>query len=189
MANYSNDLFKKWMFEADGDPPDMGDEPAPDVPDDGAADEGPPDIPDDFSDPPPDEGFSTDGLEDMDDMPGDDNSDGDQQQELHLNDKVSAIMNNQLYQRFLSLLNNVGGQLTSINKNSDVLNTLLGDYYTDMVQSLKKLEENIQLYLDNTFVNEDYSKNLLFFNMCLNLLKLINDSFADEVKKGIKKMD
>lgn len=184
----NENLFKKWMFEADGDPPDMD---SPEIPDGAEADEGPPDIPDDISDSPSDDSFSTDGLEDMDtgyDDTGNENE-KDSNENLNLSDKVSAILNNQLYQRFLALLNNVGSQLSAINKNGDVLNTLLGDYYTELVQSLKKLEENIRLYLDNTFINEDYNKNLLFFNMCLNLLKLLNDSFKDETKKGIKKID
>jgi len=104
---------------------------------------------------------------------------------LGLDEKISAIMNMNLYQRYLSLLNTIGGQLTMIKNNSDILHTLSADSL-DIVESLKKLDENIRLYLKNSFLNENYSKNLLFFNKCLNLLKLLNDVFDSNVKKGIK---
>ena len=58
----------------------------------------------------------------------------------------------------------------------------------DIIGSLKKLDENIRLYLDNIFVNENYSRNLLFFDKCLNLLKLLNDAFDGSIQKGIKAM-
>jgi hypothetical protein len=185
----NDDVFTRWMFEADGDPPDMGTEDNTEAP----ADDGPPDMPDNAEDSIPDDSGMDDGG--FDDMNNDDYGDDDQQsssdsqQEMHLSDKVNAIMNNQLYQRFLSLLNNIGSQLGSINANSDVLNTIMGEEYSELVHSLKKLDENVHLYLNNNFTHQDYSKNLLFFNMCLNLLKLLNDSFEDKVKKGIKKAE
>ena len=49
----------------------------------------------------------------------------------------------------------------------------------NLVEFVKRLDENIRLYLKNSFINENYSKNLLFFNKCLNLLKLLNDISND----------
>ena len=71
--------------------------------------------------------------------------------------------------------------------NGDVLFTLSPESL-DIVGSLKRLDENVRLYLKNTFLNENYSGNLLFFNKCLNLLKLLNDVFDRNVRKGIKEM-
>lgn len=133
----------------------------------------------DVGDFPEDESFD-DG--DVDEQDGS-NTDAD----LGIDDKVSAIMNMNLYQRFISLLTSIGTQITSIKNNSDVLYTLSKDS-VDIVQSLKNLDENIRLYLKNTFINENYSKNLLFFNKCLNLLKLLNDIFDKNVRKGINAM-
>lgn len=133
----------------------------------------------DVGDFPEDETFDDDGAGEQDDG----NADGD----LGIDDKVSAIMNMNLYQRFISLLTSIGSQITSIKNNSDVLYTLSEDS-VDIVDSLKKLDENIRLYLKNTFINENYSKNLLFFNKCLNLLKLLNDVFDEKVRKGINAM-
>ena len=90
-----------------------------------------------------------------------------------------------LYQRYLTLLNTNGSQLTMIKNNSDILFTLSKDSLS-IVEKLKKLDENIRLYLKNSFLHENYSKNLLFFNKCLNLLKILNDIFDKEVRKGIK---
>lgn len=133
----------------------------------------------DVGDFPEDETFDDAGTGEQDDG----NTDGD----LGIDDKVSAIMNMNLYQRFISLLTSIGSQITSIKNNSDVLYTLSEDS-VDIVDSLKKLDENIRLYLKNTFINENYSKNLLFFNKCLNLLKLLNDVFDEKVRKGINAM-
>lgn len=195
-------IFKQFLFEApedEGTPPDMVDNPPPDIPEgaendeppDLPADDGmgsdtgdmdePPDIPDDFSE----DEFSDDGS--IDDGGTEENPD-DKLQNLGLDDKVSAIMNMNLYQRYLSLLNTIGGQLTMIKNNSDILYTLSSDSL-EVITSLKKLDENIRLYLKNYFINENYSKNLLFFNKCLNLLKLLNDVFDSDIKKGIKAID
>lgn len=189
-------IFEKFLFEAPGDdvPPDMVDAP-PDVPE-GAENDGPPDIPTDdvggddgmgLDDGPPDmpDEFGGDefGTDDMS-ADGSENPD-DQLQNLGLDEKISAIMNMNLYQRYLSLLNTIGGQLTMLKNNSDILHSLSADS-TEIIESLKKLDENIRLYLKNSFLNENYSKNLLFFNKCLNLLKLLNDVFDSNVKKGIR---
>lgn len=189
-------IFEKFLFEAPGDdvPPDMVDAP-PDVPE-GAENDGPPDMPTDdiggddgmsLDDGPPDmpDEFGGDefGTDDMS-ADGSENPD-DQLQNLGLDEKISAIMNMNLYQRYLSLLNTIGGQLTMLKNNSDILHSLSADS-TEIIESLKKLDENIRLYLKNSFLNENYSKNLLFFNKCLNLLKLLNDVFDSNVKKGIR---
>ncbi len=193
-------LFEKFLFEAPNeDPPDA---PAatgpPDMPADAASQDGPPDMGDFGGDDAG--GDDGGGMPDMGDM-GDDGGDdggfggdtggdegqGDQEgtDQLQLDDKVDAIMNMQLYQRYLSLLNTIGSQLTMIKNNSDVLYTLSAESI-DVIESLKKLDENVRLYIKNSFLHENYSKNLLFFNKCLNLLKLLNDVFDGNVQRGIK---
>ena len=202
-------LFDKIMFEAPGeDPPDIpaGGSPPPD--------NSPPDMNEDISDPPDlhgDEGGSPPDIDNgLDpngppDMGGDEFADGDQEgqgfddgtgedneedpnQNFSFDEKISGIMNIRLYQRFLSLLNNIGGQLSMIKSNSDMLYTLSNDSL-NIIESLKKLDENVRLYLTNYFLNENYSKNLLFFNKCLNLLELLNIIFEKNIQKGIKSME
>lgn len=203
-------LFDRVMFEAPGD------EAPPDIPSEGTGppDAGPPEMTDtnneapdmqeeDGASPPDfDDGGGSEGPPDMGDDLGDDQQDdqgfgddqpaeGDEQdpnQNLNFDEKISAIMNMNLYQRFLSLLNNIGGQLSMIKNNSDMLYTLSNDSL-DIIESLKKLDENVRLYLSNYFLNENYSKNLLFFNKCLNLLKLLNNIFEKNIQKGIKSME
>jgi len=191
------DFFKQFLFEAPGDdPPDTGgDDGPPDVPDNAGDAPGPPDLPDvggddsGADDSPPDlggdDGFGDDtGFGDNDSGEG---GEGENNQDLGLDEKVSAVMNRKLYQRFLALLNTIGGQLSMLKANGDILFTLSPDAL-DIVGYLKKLDENIRLYLKNTFINENYSGNLLFFNKCLNLLRLLNDVFDGSIKKGIKEM-
>lgn len=202
----SINIFEKFLFtEAPGDdPPDAGGEEAsaaPDIPDDAAAQDGPPDLPDTTDDTdvgdaagddgPPDIGGADDAgnddFEDTGNYDGETNNNGEQQKELKLDGKVSAIMNMNLYQRFLTLLNTINSQLSMIKNNSDMIYALSPEA-PDIIGSLKKLDENIRLYLDNIFVNENYSRNLLFFDKCLNLLKLLNDAFDGSIQKGIKAM-
>lgn len=190
-------IFEQFLFEAPGDdtPPDMVDNGPPDVPDGAENTEPPPDMPDENlgggdmvpDDGPPDmpDEFGEDEFG-TGDMGTDETQNPDEQlQSLGLDEKISAIMNMNLYQRYLTLLNTIGNQLTMIKNNSDILHTLSAESL-DIVDSLKKLDENIRLYLKNSFLNENYSKNLLFFNKCLNLLKLLNDVFDSNVKKGIR---
>lgn len=193
-------MFERFLFEAPGDdpPPDVA---PPDQPEETSD---PPDMPADISDDPPDMGgdpgeMPDDGPPDMpgDDFGGDsdpdgmdmDGSDPSEQNaaDLGLDEKISSIMNMNLYQRFLSLLNTISSQLTMLKNNGDVLYTL-SENSLGTIKSLEKLEENIRLYLKNYFLNENYSKNLLFFNKCLNLLKLLTDVFDENIKKGIKAM-
>ena len=101
---------------------------------------------------------------------------------------ISAIMNNKLYQRFINLLGSTKSKISEIKDNSDVLYTIAPEC-TEVIKTLQSLEENIRLYLKNKFVNEDYGKNLLFFNECLNLRALLSDIFDDIIKKGIKHVD
>lgn len=194
-----DNIFNRWLMEAD-EPPSMddggGEDTGPPEMDDPSADAdtggddggAPPDMGDDF-------GSEFGGDEDMggDDFGGEDEEGGDGSQQLELDEKISAIMNEKLYQRFLAMLNNINSQITMINNNNDVLFSLVSNSnsgspedYNEIVSSLKKLDENIHLYLDNKFVHENYSKNILFFNKCLNLLKLLNDSFDEKIQKGIK---
>lgn len=196
-------MFERFLYEAPGDdPPDTSPptESPPDVPDN------PPEIDqgDNLEDPPEidlgddnDGGGFGDSPPDMDDSFGTDdgsmnnetNDTGDENQnkDIGLDEKISAIMNMNLYQKFLSLLNTIAGQQTMLKNNSDILYSLSPESL-DTIDSLKKLDENIRLYLKNYFLNENYSKNLLFFNKCLNLLKLLNDVLDKNVRKGINAM-
>lgn len=185
--NYDN-IFKRFLFEAPEDsPPDIApDDTAPDIPADDSppdmpSDDGPPDMP--SSDDPPDMPEDDFGADDF----TDDTTDNPEAnlQDLGLDDKVSAIMNMNLYQRYLTLLNTINTELTNIRNNNDTLRMLSSDSLK-IIDSLEKLDENIRLYLKNSFLNENYSKNLLFFNKCLNLLKLLNDVFDKDIKKGSK---
>ena len=179
-------LFEQIIYEAPGDeaPPDMPAEdaappsPPPDMTDEGSdmgddAGVSPPDMADDFGDPGDDAGGGF----------GDPSQEG--EEELELDEKISAIMNQQLYRRFSKLLNDIAAQVVSIKNNSDMIYTLSTESLS-IVGELKKLEENIRFYLTDNFLEENYSKNLLFFNKCLNLLKLLNERFDKEIQKGIR---
>lgn len=184
--------FERFLYEApDDDPPDiqgnqeeedtgppdigdMGDDGPPDVSDVG--DDGPPDLGDEFGDDQSGDGMGEDYT---DDQSTDEN--------LGLDEKISAIMNQSLYKRFLTLLNKIGNQISSVNDSSDILHSLSPESI-NIIDSLKRLDENIRMYLKNYFINENYSKNQLFFNKCLNLLSLLDITFDKNIQKGIKAM-
>jgi hypothetical protein len=191
-------LFERAFFEAPGDEDntDNAPEETAETPDTEAPDVGGGDAPaDDPGDEAPDD---QEGAPDMDVQEDDyfggddgstDNSEADDSTpvNLGLDDKVSQIMNMNLYQRFLTLLRQVSDQLNMIRSNADVMYSLSSDVDTTL-SMLNKLDENVRLYLNNYFMNENYSKNLLFFNKCLNLLKLLNDQFDAKISKGIKEL-
>ena len=199
-------FFMSFM-EAD-DPPDAAmaadNSPPPDVPEDNGGGTAPDDMPDmgDDGGSPPDFGGDDGSMDDGEDGSppdfGDDeggfgDEDGatdeeggeDQKEPMDLDDKVSAIMNANLYTRFLTMLTNIEAQMSQMKSNADIVYTLSPDA-SDMYNKYKQLDDNIRLYLNNSFIDENYSKNLLFFNKCLNLLKLLNDSFSSYVNKGIR---
>lgn len=193
------DLFGKYLFEApDDQPPDVAldDSNPPDIPDEPPVDDGPPDISDTTGD---NIDTTDDGPPDISDgIDGDfDNQDSEEEigndvnssieNNLDLDEKISAIMNMNLYQRYLALLNQIAAQLAMMKDSTDILHSVSPES-VNIIDSLKKLDENIRLYIKNTFLNENYSKNLLFFNKCLNLLKLLNDIFDKNVKKGLNSM-
>lgn len=193
-------LFTKYLKEApdeSGEAPDvnMGGDDSPPIEEPSSetsdTETKPPDIGDDAGNIIPDE--DDDLPPDIGDINGDDgdigedetlNPDEDINSNLGLDDKVSAIMNMNLYQRFLTLLNTIASQTSMVKDNSDILHTLSPEAL-NIIDSLKKLDENIRLYLKNTFLNENYSKNLLFFNKCINLLKILNDIFEKNINDGI----
>lgn len=199
-------FFMSFM-EAD-DPPDAAmvadNSPPPDVPEDNGGGTAPDDMPnmgDDAGSPPDfggDDGSMDDGGDGSppdfgDDEGGFGGDDGatdeeggeDQKEPMDLDDKVSAIMNANLYTRFLTMLTNIEAQMSQMKSNADIVYTLSPDA-SEMYNKYKQLDDNIRLYLNNSFIDENYSKNLLFFNKCLNLLKLLNDSFSLYVNKGIR---
>lgn len=191
------DYFKRLLYEASEDdpPPDVDDSSPPDLPeeDNSISMDDPPDIGgDDFggdAPPPPDmdgggSDFDDGGTDAFDDAPDDEN----QGQDMQLGQKVSAILNQSLYQQFLKLLDETSSKTTQMKDNTDVLYAITPEC-TDIVDSLTELKTNLQLYLKHHFVNRDYSQNLQFFNMCLNLLALLDKSFDMAIKKGIKHGD
>lgn len=195
-------IFLKYLKEAEGDenpsddvnvsddtssdPPDMPDNTddpndAPDMPDDTDA---PPDMPDDTEMVDDSTDFESDDQI-SDDMSGDANSVDNNN--LGLDEKISSIMNMNLYQQYLALLNNISSEISMIKNNSDILSSINPESINS-IDSLRKLDENIRIYIKNNYINENYSKNLLFFNKCLNLLKLINDSFNDDINNHLKEL-
>ena len=185
------DLFQQSLFlEAPGDEGEASTDAQPTDP---PADDAPPDIPDtvgtesDNDAPPdmPDEDPSDDGLGDSGFDDGQQQEEEDPNKTMKLDAKVSTVMNVNLYQRYLTLLNTINTQLSMIKNNGDMIYTL-SDQTSSIIASLKKLDENVRLYMSNIFLEENYSRNLLFFNKCLNLLKLLNDSFDASIQKGIK---
>lgn len=185
------DLFQQSLFlEAPGDEGEASTDAQPTDP---PADDAPPDIPDTVgtesdNDAPPDmtdEDPSDDGLGDTGFDDGQQQEEEDPNKTMKLDAKVSTVMNVNLYQRYLTLLNTINTQLSMIKNNGDMIYTL-SDQTSSIIASLKKLDENVRLYMSNIFLEENYSRNLLFFNKCLNLLKLLNDSFDASIQKGIK---
>lgn len=185
------DLFQQSLFlEAPGDEGEASTDAQPTDP---PADDAPPDIPDDVgtesdNDAPPDmtdEDPSDNGLGDTGFDDGQQQEEEDPNKTMKLDAKVSTVMNVNLYQRYLTLLNTINTQLSMIKNNGDMIYTL-SDQTSSIIASLKKLDENVRLYMSNIFLEENYSRNLLFFNKCLNLLKLLNDSFDASIQKGIK---
>jgi len=163
--------------EADDDPPDI-----PDVQSDDTGDnEEPPDVPDMGFD---DTGGGSEGNEgDFGDFGDDNDSTNEEEEEPIVSEKISLIMNHQLYQRFLTLLNTVQNQLTSMKGNNDVIYAM-SPKALEQVEPLSRLAENIRLYLSNNFLETNYSKNLLFYNRCLNLLNILNKIFSAELRAG-----
>lgn len=185
------DLFQQSLFlEAPGDEGEASTDAQPTDP---PANDAPPDIPDDVgtesdNDAPPDmtdEDPSDAGLGDTGFDDGQQQEEEDPNKTMKLDAKVSTVMNVNLYQRYLTLLNTINTQLSMIKNNGDMIYTL-SDQTSSIIASLKKLDENVRLYMSNIFLEENYSRNLLFFNKCLNLLKLLNDSFDASIQKGIK---
>ncbi len=200
------DLFKSFM-EAD-DPPDaaMMNSQSPDVPADTGPSE-PPEIsddvgagPDDMSGENPPEINDIDDGGDMseEDPPGmggddfgendgssDDSADGNNQEPMDLDEKISAILNKNLYSRFLVMLDKLTTQMTQLKSNNDIVYAISPEA-SEVSTRYKELENNIRIYLRNSFLSENYSKNLLFFNKCLNLFKFLNASFTSFISKGIK---
>lgn len=175
----TNNLFEQLIFsEAPEDEPVPSDTGPPDIPDDqppeldvGGEDQ-PPELADDAGD-----DFGMDGV---DDQVGED---GEGEAPVEISEKISTAMNYRLYQRFLTLSNTVSGQLTTIKSNSDLVHSTSPKAMA-VIEPLGKLGENIRLYLINNFLDSNYSQNLLFYNKCLNLLKLLNDIFSSELGKA-----
>ena len=161
------------MFgEADENAPDIG---MTDPPEEAGT--GPPDI-----DAPPDVTAPDFGAGDNMDDPMASENEEPQEEPLQVSEKISLAMNASLYQRFLTLLNTVNNQISSIKGNNDIIYAI-SPTSLDTIEPLTKLAENISLYLANSFLDCNYSKNRLFYNKCINLLKLLDNIFTKELRK------
>lgn len=183
-------FFEQVLLEAPGDetpPEDASPEPTPDegsppdMPDIGGGDnpdgeESPPDMQDDTQ---PDDDFGSDFGSDDNDQQNDQD-----QNNLGIDEKISNILNKLLYDKFLTLLNQIGSQISNIKNNNEILHSLIPNL-GEISEEFKRLDESIRLYINDSFIYENSSKNLLFFNQCLNALKLLNEKFSHEINKGI----
>ena len=190
-------IFWQVMFEAEGDEqqeaaPEETSEDPPDIGgDEYASDDGGADANVDNSDAPPDMGgdeFSSDdsfGDEDGSDDSGEEKETEDSAP-VGLDNKVSAILNAGLYKKNLALLSELTLKRNTIKDNIDVIRTLDPDAM-EISENLQRLEDNIREYNDHTFLDENYSKNRLFYDKCLNMYNLLCQRFRDQMAKAIKK--
>lgn len=181
MINVMLNLFEQVLLEAEGDEaPDIPELPADDSPPDIAEDV--PDITyDQTDDDPPD---IVDGeFEDINLDTGDTTAEKESIEDLDINEKISAVMNSNLYQKFLSLITVISDHISIIKDHRDEIYSS-APKTLGMEESLKRLRENINLYLANNFINNNYSSNLLFFNKCSNLLNLLDMNFAKDLKNS-----
>lgn len=156
---------------AENPPDDMPDVPYDEEPaDDGGGD--PPDVP---------------GLDDFEDEPEGSQEEGQEEEtkEPEVGEKISAAMNSSLYQQFMTMINTISNQLGDIRNNNDVIFVTAPDALS-ITKPLSKLADNIRLYLANNFVGTNYSKNLLFYNKCLNQLNLLTEIFTRKLQQGNK---
>lgn len=185
-------IFWRLMTEAEGDddtaddPPDMTEDDAP-ADDDSSLDGG-----DDMDDEdPPDIGGGDDGGYGGDDGFGDTGGGGDggnkKEEITGLSDKVSTVLNERLYKQVLALLSQITIKKEMVRDNIDMIRTIDPDA-TDITEDLTRLEDNIREYSDHTFLDENYSKNMLFYTKCLNLFNLLCARFSERLSKGIKKV-
>ena len=166
-------FFEQVLLEApDAGPPDM---PNADEGDALAGEVAPPDMQDDA---PAEDDFGSDFGSD------DDQQNDQDQNNLGIDEKISNILNKLLYDKFLTLLNQIGSQISNIKNNNEILHSLVPNL-GEISEEFKRLDESIRLYINNSFIYENSSKNLLFFNQCLNALKLLNERFSHEINKGI----
>lgn len=171
-------IFDQLVFsEAPGDEPEPAETGPPDLPADDPT--GEPPAGDDPPEIPETDDFGPDGS--GDELPDDDPT-GDEAP-LEISEKISVVMNYQLYQRFLTLSNTVANQLSTIRSNNDLIHSVSPKALA-VIEPLGKLGDNIRLYLTNNFLDNNYSRNLLFYNKCLNLMKLLEDIFARELSRG-----
>lgn len=172
-------FFESVLLEAEGDS-------IPDIPEEPSVDNIPPDVADDVPDIPDDQIIDDppDVDTDYNDINIDDNmSDEETVEDLNINEKISVVMNSNLYQKFLSLIVVISDHISIIKDHRDEIYSIAPNAI-GIEESLKKLRENINLYLANNFINNNYSSNLLFFNKCSNLLNLLDNDFSNNIKNS-----
>ena len=169
-------LFERVVFgEADEEAPDISD---PNLPEEAAT--GPPAT--DEMDAPPDVSAPDFGAGTEDPLATNTGMEEEREEPLRVSEKISLAMNASLYQRFLTLLNTVNNQISTIKGNNDVIYSI-SPTSLETMEPLTKLSENLSMYLANNFLDCNYSKNRLFYNKCVNLLKLLDDQFTKELRK------
>jgi len=182
------DMYK-FLFEAPGDE----DEPTTDAPaEDAPTDEAPPDMNTtdeggtdvDVTDDPGDNGPPDIDMGN-DDFDSDFSSDEGSTENISVPEKISAILNVNLYKNFMKLISDIGTQLNTIKHNIDMFNALTPTT-SDTVDQFHKLDENVRLYMTTKFRDERYENNQLFYDKCKTLYQFLNEKFGKEINKGIK---
>ena len=181
-----NDIYK-YLFEAPGDEEEQTtEEPAEDTAGDPPAieDENPAATPTDT-----DEGIDISDPPDLteDDMPGDDSFtdvDTPDLNNLSIDEKISSILNVNLYKNYMQLLSDIGTQLNTIKNNIDIFQALNKDT-NNTVKAIRDLDSNLRDYMVNTFKDERYENNLLFYNKCKALYQMLNEKFEKDIHKAV----
>ena len=187
-------FFKQVLYEAPGD--DAPANPPAEMPPTDTNNDSPPDsMPDMSSDDaggaPPDmpgmggEDEGSDDMGGMNDFGSDDEQNDDEKKNLEIDEKISNILNKLLYDKFLTLLNQIGSQLSNIKNNNEILHAIVPSL-GELTEQYKRLDESIRLYINNSFTYNNSSKNQLFFNQCINALKMLNEKFSHEINKSTR---
>lgn len=190
-----DDLFLKYVFEADEDPPEPAEttnDPVPiDEPEDNepTTDADPPDVDDTVTD---DEVVDSENDMMGMDQPMDDPIEGDMQngdssgnENLMPDDKIELILKKNLYNHYLALidvLNDIEGNFMS---NNDMIYSKSKDA-SELLSKISTLKNNVITYTALYFMGRSYSASMLLYNKIKAYLSLILDKFDKLVKKAEK---
>lgn len=151
---------------------------------------------DDVGDALPDMGSDFGNMDDLGDMPGDDQTGGDEmsgdngenneeadQKDAKLSDKANNILNQQLYTKFVARNKDIEGIITSI---KDLVPLLPYDVIKSNDKSVNQLKSALQKgqeYVINDFVERGYGENLLFYQKLDSLYVLLLNQIDSNLKK------